>query len=296
MLVVLITVLAPISGAHLNPVVSLVVRAAPRTPLPRRRALRRGAESPAALPVLLPRTRCSTCRSSRSPSTSGPGTGQWLAEAVAGVRTRCRHPRRTARQAGRGHPLARRPLHHRGLLVHGIDIVRQSRGDARAGADRYLRRHPPRRRSRVRSRAGRRSAGCDGGNRLASGLGATRGGSLDRQRRQHHQPNDNHQRPRRDRERRPAVADPGFEQDDERRRQVAVGDDAGRGQVQRGELDEEEADRGGPDREKDDDQPDERRAPRSSRSRPPRPRRRARSTPRSRSSSRNSGPAAARRG
>ena len=50
-------------------------------------------------------------------------------------------------------PFAVGGLHHGGLLVHGVDVVRQSRRDARARADRHVRRHPPGRRARLHRRA-----------------------------------------------------------------------------------------------------------------------------------------------
>ena len=89
------------------------------------------------------------------------GPAQWFAEAVATfglVLTilGC------LRQDARRHSLRGRPLHHGGLLVHGLDLVRQSRGDARALAVRHVRRHRARRRAGVHrgaaDRHGRRGA------------------------------------------------------------------------------------------------------------------------------------------
>ena len=45
-----------------------------------------------------------------------------------------------------------RPLHHGGLLVHRLDLVRQSRGDPRAFAFGYFRRHRPSRRAGLHRR------------------------------------------------------------------------------------------------------------------------------------------------
>ena len=41
----------------------------------------------------------------------------------------------------------RRRVHHGGVLVHRVDIVRESGGDARASGDRHVRRDPSRRRA-----------------------------------------------------------------------------------------------------------------------------------------------------
>ena len=83
MLTVLILIFGPISGAHLNPAVSLV--AALRRALPWgdaatlcRRAIVRWLSSGRG-----PRTRCSSCRSGRCRSTARSGWGQWLAEFIA---------------------------------------------------------------------------------------------------------------------------------------------------------------------------------------------------------------------
>ena len=140
-LVVLITILGPISGAHFNPAVTLVF------------ALRRDLAAAAAIAYVaaqvaggilgtllahamfeLPVLQIST--------TLRTGAGQWIAEIVAtfglvmsillGLQLPCRC-----------HSLAGRALHHRGLLVHRLDLFRQSGGRHRARALRYLRRHQP---------------------------------------------------------------------------------------------------------------------------------------------------------
>jgi len=65
-------------------------------------------------------------------STVRSGSGQWLAEAVATfgllLTIFC-------------HPLCSRPLHYGGLLVHRIDLFRQSSGNNRALAFGYVRRN-----------------------------------------------------------------------------------------------------------------------------------------------------------
>ena len=55
-------------------------------------------------------------------------------------------------------------VHHRRVLVHGINIVRQSRGDTRSGTDEHLCGHSARRRARF---PGRTSGRCGGGERLS---------------------------------------------------------------------------------------------------------------------------------
>ena len=70
----------------------------------------------------LPLWQFSTQRAHRS--------GQWLAEAVATFGLLLTIFGCVARDARRGR-LRGRPLHHRGLLVHRLDVVRQSGGDHR---------------------------------------------------------------------------------------------------------------------------------------------------------------------
>ena len=55
--------------------------------------------------------------------------------------------------AARRHPLRGRPLHHRGLLVHRLDLVRQSGRDDRAVALGYICRNRALGRHRIRGRA-----------------------------------------------------------------------------------------------------------------------------------------------
>ena len=66
------------------------------------------------------------------------GPGQWLAEAVATFGLLLTIFGCVARRAGRGR-LRGRPLHHRRLLVHGLDLVRQSGRDDGALAVRHVR-------------------------------------------------------------------------------------------------------------------------------------------------------------
>ena len=79
------------------------------------------------------------------------GGAQWLAEAVAafGLVATILAGIRFNRAGG---ALAGRPLHHRRLLVHGVDLVCQSGGRHRAIADQHVFRHPPGRSSRLHRR------------------------------------------------------------------------------------------------------------------------------------------------
>ena len=123
-LVVLITMLGPVSGAHFNPAVTLVFALRREICAPRGGAPTSRRRSPAASPGACSPTPCSSCRSCSSRTTVRTGPGQWLAEAVAtfglvvtilaGLRF-----------AARGRALAGRALHHRRLLVHRLDVVRQ---------------------------------------------------------------------------------------------------------------------------------------------------------------------------
>jgi hypothetical protein len=137
-LVVLITVFGPISGAHFNPVVTLVA-------LLRREIAGRDA---ALYPLV---------------QVAGAVAGVWLAHAMFGepilqVSTKLRdggpdalgrgdgdlrpdgdHPRDAAFPAGQ-HAGSGRALHHRRLLVHRLDIVRQSGGHRGAQPVGHLRR------------------------------------------------------------------------------------------------------------------------------------------------------------
>jgi hypothetical protein len=147
-LTVLILTFGPISGAHFNPAVSAAM--ALRRDLPARvAAIYIGAQLLggiagvwiAHLMFELPLWQVS--------ATVRTGPGQWFAEAVA-----------TFGHAI-GAALCRGSLHHGGLLVHGVDVIRQSGGDHRAVAVRYIRGDRAGRGSRIYCRAARRNArGC----------------------------------------------------------------------------------------------------------------------------------------
>jgi glycerol uptake facilitator-like aquaporin len=138
-LVVIITIFAPVSGAHFNPAVSLVMMI--RGELDRRDGLLYilvqivggclGALFAHLMFGLDPIQIATTART---------GLPQWFAEFVATLRAPDHHTWVHPLQARRGR-ICRRPLHHLGLLVHGVDVLCQSRGDHRAIAERYLCRH-----------------------------------------------------------------------------------------------------------------------------------------------------------
>lgn len=168
-LYVLIEVFGPVSGAHFNPAVSLVM--ACRRDLPRRWlapyvAVQLGgavagvmlAHAMFAEPLLQTGTQ------------PRRGAGLWLAEAGRHRRAAAGDPARPRRQ-GRS---AGCRLHRCGLLVHRVDLVRQPGG--RAHAQPQLRRHRPGRGAGVRRRpVRRRTAGPPGLHRAlgpAAGAGA----------------------------------------------------------------------------------------------------------------------------
>ena len=117
MLVVLITMFGPISGAHFNPAVTLVFALARRISRGDARLCRRpDRRRPSS--ACWPRMPCSTCRC----CSFRPGAqraGQWLRRVVATfgllATILC------AECEPRGGSVVGRPLHHRRLLVHRFD-------------------------------------------------------------------------------------------------------------------------------------------------------------------------------
>ena len=149
-LVVLITILGPVSGAHFNPAVTMVF------------ALRREIEINAALAYVVVQI-------------AGGIAGTFLAHAMfelpilqvsrygadrnrAMDRGGCRCLRPGFHHSGgpalplRRDPLAGRALYHRRLLVHGVDILRQPGRRHRPRLFRHVFRHPPDRRAGVHCR------------------------------------------------------------------------------------------------------------------------------------------------
>ena len=88
------------------------------------------------------------------------GGGQWVAEIIATfglVATIIACVRHRAEAV----PLRRRSLHHSSLLVHRLHLLRQPGRHHRPHADRHLQRHPPRRRPAVHRLSNRRCAAGD---------------------------------------------------------------------------------------------------------------------------------------
>ena len=161
-LFVLITMLGPISGAHMNPAVSLVAAVAPRTGLARRRRLHRcvqlafgilGAWA-AHLMFDLPTLQLSV--------KARTGLGQWTGEAIATFGLILTILGTVAPSARLG-PGQRRALHRRRLLVHLLDQLRQSGDHHRPQPVRQLRRDRAPRRAAVHRRPAGRRGGRRGG-------------------------------------------------------------------------------------------------------------------------------------
>ena len=165
MLVVLITMFGPISGAHFNPAVTLCF------------FMRREIGAPDALAYVAAQlvgaaigTWCAHLMFDMPilmlGGTVRAGIGQWVGEAVAtfGLVAAILGLRALSPEGGGG---GGRSVHHRGLLVHVVDLVRQPGGHGRPRADRQLRRHPARRRARIHRRAAGGRAGGLAGCRLA---------------------------------------------------------------------------------------------------------------------------------
>ena len=153
-LVALILAFGPISGAHFNPVVTLsdaLEGGMPWKETPGYIAAQvLGAMGGAivahgmfALPVV------SLSQHARS------GAAQIFSEFVATFGLMCviwgcakRRPDDGGIRGGR--------VHHSGILVYGVDIVRESGGDNRPRAERHIRRHPPAGRAGIHPGANRR--------------------------------------------------------------------------------------------------------------------------------------------
>jgi hypothetical protein len=164
-LVVLITIFGPISGAHFNPAVTLAF--AVRRELRVRVAFAYvavqfvgawlgvlAAHAMFAEPVLQISTKLRD------------GPAQAWSEFVATFGLIATILRRPALPPG-FHADGGRSLHHLGLLVHRLHLLRQPRRDLRPQPLQHLRRHCPRLRARLHRSSDRRSVGGSGGVRLA---------------------------------------------------------------------------------------------------------------------------------
>ena len=87
------------------------------------------------------RTPCSACRCSSSRMKVTNRRRAMAGRSRRRVRAGRHHPRRHPLQSSR-RALAGRSLHHRGILVHGIDVVCQSGRRRCALPDQYILRHP----------------------------------------------------------------------------------------------------------------------------------------------------------
>ena len=140
MLVVLITMLGPISGAHFNPAVTGVFWL--RKEIGSADALAYVAAQVAAAhrrrlgcPCSCSRRACCSFRPRRvrAPPSGSP-------KSVAAFGLDLDNPADIAAEPGSRADLGR-ALHHSRLLVHGVHVLRQSRGDDRPRSLRHLRRH-----------------------------------------------------------------------------------------------------------------------------------------------------------
>lgn len=136
-LTVLIAVLGPISGAHFNPAVTLVL-ALRRAIGPRLAVAYAGAQLAGAVAGVWVAHLMFAEPLLQVSGRVREGAGQALSEAVATLRPGADDPLRAAfpPRAGGG---AGRALYRGGLLVHRIDVLREPRGDDRPGAQRQFR-------------------------------------------------------------------------------------------------------------------------------------------------------------
>jgi hypothetical protein len=163
-LVVLITVLAPVSGAHLNPAVSAAM------------ALRHELTTDELTFYMLAQIAGGIAGSwlahamfdlplVQASITVRTGLGQWLGELVPP--SDCCSPFSAASASTRPPCLVRGPLHHRRLLVHELDQFRKPGRHHRPRAHRHLRRHPARRCAGLRPRPAHRRPDCQLARRMA---------------------------------------------------------------------------------------------------------------------------------
>ena len=169
-LVVLILGLAPISGAHFNPAVSLVMTLT-------------GALKPREFGHYVLAQVIGGCLGTLAAhamfdlplfqlaAKARTGPAQWFAEFVAtfGLIVTIAT---VVRFRGEAVPYAGRTLHHGCLLVHGLDLLRQPRGHCRSRAHRHLRRHRTEPRPSVCAGAVRRRDRGHGPDRLVDTRGS----------------------------------------------------------------------------------------------------------------------------
>ena len=154
-LLAIISALQPISGAHLNPVVTVVDAAAGGLPWRDVPVVVAAQMAGAVLGVLAAHLMfgeawVSWATHDRGGVAPGRQRGRRHVRAAGGDPRVC--PATSRRDSRRGER-----LHRGGVLVHRVDLVRQSGGDRGAQPDGDLRRDPDRRRRAIRRRpAGRR--------------------------------------------------------------------------------------------------------------------------------------------
>ena len=169
-LAVLITVFAPVSGAHFNPAVSAAL------------ALRGSLPTSELLPYVLAQIAGGIAGSALAhgmfdlplmqfSATARSGIGQWLGEVTAAFGLLLTIFGCVAVQPSRC-AVVRRTLHHRGILVHQLDQLREPGGDDRARLLGHVRRHPPCRRPGLHRRPAPRRPDRSSAERLAVHRGA----------------------------------------------------------------------------------------------------------------------------
>ena len=141
MLVVLITMFGPISGAHFNPAVTAVF--AWRGEItPRDSAGYAVAQIAGGIAGVLVAHGMFDESILQISTKVRSGPAQWLSEGVAAFGLAAHHPADAACQFGRCRHVGR-PLHNGGLLVHRLDVLRQSCRHDRTRPVGHVCRHPP---------------------------------------------------------------------------------------------------------------------------------------------------------
>jgi glycerol uptake facilitator-like aquaporin len=167
-LVVLILVFGPLSGAHLNPAVSLAF------------ALKRELSWPFAAGYILAQLAGAVTGVLAAhtmfelpiwqfATTARVGAGQWAAEFVATFGLMLTILGLCGEDA-LSHSVCGRPLHHLRLLVHGVHLICKSRCDHRTRPLRHIRRYRARRSARLHRGATDRSRHGRAAGRMAVGV------------------------------------------------------------------------------------------------------------------------------